>query len=137
MIPQEWRFLIVEDEVDIRQMLEQLVRVSFGCRVTLAADGPAGVEAARRECPELVLLDLNLSTSPDMDGFAVARQIRSALSPRHTLIFAVSNFAWDEQHVRRAVAAGCAACLDKNKLTSDFKRTLSAAVRNAMFEQET
>jgi CheY-like chemotaxis protein len=135
MVPQEWQVLVVEDEVDIRHMLDQLLRVSFGCPVILAADGPSGVEAARQGCPELVLLDLHLASSPHMDGFEVARQIRSSLPPERTLIFAVSNFAWDEQHVRRAVAAGCNGCLDKNRLTTDLKSTLSAAVRNALFER--
>jgi DNA-binding response OmpR family regulator len=66
------RILIVEDEPDIVHALElNLTAEGFG--VTSATSGPAGLEAALREAPDLVLLDVML---PGMNGLDVCRELR-------------------------------------------------------------
>jgi DNA-binding response OmpR family regulator len=67
------RVLIVEDEDRIREVLSAYLRRE-GYLVTLAADGRAGIEAARRERPDLVILDLML---PRLDGWDVCRALRA------------------------------------------------------------
>lgn len=64
--------LVVEDSNTLRALLRAWL-VRHNCRVVEAADGRAAVEVARRERPDLVLMDLHL---PKMDGFAAARRIR-------------------------------------------------------------
>jgi two-component system phosphate regulon response regulator PhoB len=67
------KVLIVEDEPDIRELLEHtLGREGFD--VTSVGDGTTGLAAARRDIPDLVLLDLML---PGMDGLDVCRQLRN------------------------------------------------------------
>ncbi len=68
------RILIVEDEADMAMGLADNLRFE-GYEVTLAANGPQGLEQARTWRPDLVLLDIML---PRMDGFEVCRQIRHA-----------------------------------------------------------
>ena len=71
-IPAMKTILVVDDEpriVDIAR--DYLARAGF--QVTAAADGPAALEAARRDRPDLVVLDLGL---PGMDGLDVARRLR-------------------------------------------------------------
>lgn len=64
--------LIVEDEVDIRELLEYVLeREGFG--VLSAADGQIGLGLARRKGPDLILLDLML---PGLDGLEVCRQLK-------------------------------------------------------------
>ncbi|MEN9937172.1 MAG: hypothetical protein RLZZ387_3751 [Chloroflexota bacterium] len=65
--------LVVEDEASIRTVARAYLEQS-GFRVLLAETGPAGLELARREHPELVVLDLNL---PGMDGMEVAARLRA------------------------------------------------------------
>jgi two-component system, OmpR family, response regulator BaeR len=65
--------LIVEDDAWIADMLANYLR-SRDWRTHICANGPAGVEEARRLNPSVVLLDLNL---PGIDGMEVCRRIRS------------------------------------------------------------
>lgn len=64
--------LIIEDEASIRTVTRAYLEQA-GFRVLLALSGPEGVEMARRERPDLVILDLNL---PGMDGMEVAARLR-------------------------------------------------------------
>jgi two-component system OmpR family response regulator len=64
--------LVVDDEPTVRELLSATLRFA-GFAVTSAATGAAAVDAARREPPDLVLLDVML---PDMDGFTVVRRLR-------------------------------------------------------------
>jgi two-component system alkaline phosphatase synthesis response regulator PhoP len=64
--------LIIEDEASIRTVVRAYLEQA-GFRVLLADNGPAGVDLARREHPDLVILDLNL---PGMDGMEVAARLR-------------------------------------------------------------
>jgi DNA-binding response OmpR family regulator len=65
--------LILEDEPDIREILEYALKRD-GFDVISATDGQAGLAAARRLVPDLILLDLML---PGMDGLEVCRKIRA------------------------------------------------------------
>jgi two-component system phosphate regulon response regulator PhoB len=66
------RILIVEDETDIRTVLE-LALTRAGHEVSQAGDGATALELARTRAPELVLLDLML---PDVSGTEVCRQLK-------------------------------------------------------------
>ena len=62
--------LVVEDEPPIADAVATRLR-SEGFEVTIAADGPAGVELCERLRPDLVVLDLML---PGLDGLDVCRR---------------------------------------------------------------
>ncbi len=64
--------LIVEDEFDIRELLEAYL-TNEGYKVIAAEDGEEALERFHDESPDLVLLDLLL---PGLDGFQVCRAIR-------------------------------------------------------------
>jgi DNA-binding response OmpR family regulator len=66
------RVLIVEDNHDLAFGLRNNLEIE-GYAVEVAPDGPAGLAAARRAHPDLVVLDLML---PGMDGYRVLRQLR-------------------------------------------------------------
>lgn len=70
------KVLVVEDE---RTLLETLAYnlTRQGYEVLTAADGPAALEVARRERPDLIVLDLML---PGIDGFEVCRVLRREMN---------------------------------------------------------
>ncbi|MGI8594467.1 MAG: response regulator transcription factor [Solirubrobacteraceae bacterium] len=66
------RVLVVEDDEDIAQVLQRMLRTE-GYEVRVAGDGEAAVSDARAYVPDLVILDLGL---PKLDGIDVARELR-------------------------------------------------------------
>jgi len=67
------KILIIEDEPDIAHLMETMMREK-GYQTYLAYDGIEGLNAALREQPDLILLDLRL---PEMDGMDVLRDLNS------------------------------------------------------------
>ncbi len=67
------KILIVEDEVDLRQVVEFNLH-SAGHQVLTADSGAEGLRLARQELPDVVLLDIML---PDITGLDVCRQLKS------------------------------------------------------------
>jgi DNA-binding response OmpR family regulator len=64
--------LVVDDEPKIVEICRDYLEAA-GFRVLMANSGPTGLAAARREQPDLLVLDLML---PGMDGLDVCRALR-------------------------------------------------------------
>ena len=65
------RVLVIDDEAPIR-LLCRVNLEAEGMEVLEAADGPSGLDQARRERPDVVLLDVMM---PGLDGWRVAEQL--------------------------------------------------------------
>lgn len=116
--------LVVEDFEDNRFMLRRLLEMS-GYRVVEAVNGEQAVEAAVRERPKLILMDLSL---PKLDGLAATRRIREQDGLSHVPIVAVSAHDTTDFH-EDALAAGCneyvTKPIDFDQLESLLKRLLN------------
>lgn len=64
--------LIIDDNVALAETQAMMLEV-IGHRPTIALTGYAGIEAAKKALPKLILLDLGL---PDIDGHEVCRKLR-------------------------------------------------------------
>jgi len=71
--------------------------------VIVASDGEQGVEAARREQPQIILLDLSL---PVMDGWEAARRLKSTPETSAIPVIALSAHALSGDR-EKALEAGC------------------------------
>jgi CheY-like chemotaxis protein len=100
--------LVVEDDQAIDELVAELLVRELCVAVAIVRDGPAALAAVRANPPDVVLLDLVL---PDVDGFAVLRWLAS--SPCTAAIPVVAFTAAGPETVRRALEAGCAACVAK------------------------
>ncbi len=96
------RILYVEDNEDNVYMLVRRLR-RHGFEVIVAADGAQGIEAARRERPDLVLMDLSL---PVLDGWEATRRLKQAVETRSIPVIALSAHAMAGER-ERALEAGC------------------------------
>ncbi len=83
------RVLVVEDNVDAAETLARLLRL-WGHQVSLVQDGPAAIELARVERPQVVLLDIGL---PGLDGYEVARRLRHELGLHEALVVAMTGYS--------------------------------------------
>ena len=79
---QRLKVLVVEDEATIR-LLCRVNLEAEGMEVVEAADGPAGLDAARAEKPDAVLLDVMM---PGLDGWTVAERLLGDEATRNTPI---------------------------------------------------
>src|SRR5215213_3193141 len=93
--------LIVEDNIDQAETLKMFLSMK-GHQLQVASTGPAAIELARRQRPDVVLLDLGL---PGFDGFEVARRLRQEHGQTMRII-AVSAYATESDR-RESLEAGC------------------------------
>jgi len=114
--------LVAEDSADTRAVLRRVL-ASYGYRVVEAADGGEAVELAMRECPDLVLMDLNM---PVMDGLAATERIRE-LKDRCGDVPIVAVTAFDTYGMREAaLEAGCDAYLLKPLALDELESVVAA-----------
>jgi two-component system, cell cycle response regulator DivK len=100
--------LYVEDNEYNRKIVRQLLaRTSY--RLIEAVDGEAGVEAARRELPDLILMDVQL---PKMSGLDATRLLRADPATGHIPILVITSFALSGDR-ERAAEAGATGYLAK------------------------
>jgi CheY-like chemotaxis protein len=96
------KILLVEDNELNRDMLSRrLVRRGF--EVVVAVDGRQGVDAALRELPDLVLMDMSL---PVLDGWAATRELKANPVTSAIPVLALTAHAMDGARTS-ALEAGC------------------------------
>ena len=94
--------IVVDDCEDIRLVLRVALE-RRGYHVLEAENGRAAVELARRKCPDLILMDLDM---PVLDGFAATRLLRQLDELCHVPVIAISAHPKDPFQAD-AFAAGC------------------------------
>jgi CheY-like chemotaxis protein len=96
------RILIVEDnEMNLDMLSRRLERQ--GHTTLSATDGRTGIDAAEREQPDLILMDLSL---PGMDGWEATRLLKAEEATRHIPVIALTAHAMEGDR-ERALAVGC------------------------------
>jgi PAS domain S-box-containing protein len=95
------RVLVVDDNRDSADSLATLLRL-VGNDVRTAYDGRQALEVAAQYRPEMVLLDIGL---PVMNGYEVARQLRTEPAYGHPVLTALTGYSSEEDR-RRSLAAG-------------------------------
>lgn len=102
--------MVVDDEEDQRVLLQWLLQ-DWGYDVQAAANGSEAIACARRQCPDVVLMDLNM---PVMNGFEATRRLRVLPRMGRAHIIAISGYLHDNPAwCDRAYAAGCDKCFGK------------------------
>ena len=96
------KILLVEDNEMNRDMLSRrLVRKKY--EVLAAVDGKEGVEMARLETPDLILMDMSL---PVMDGWEATRRLKASPETQAIPILALTAHAMSGDR-EKAMEAGC------------------------------
>jgi two-component system, cell cycle response regulator DivK len=96
------KILIVEDNEMNREMLTRRLE-RRGYEVVIAVDGEKGIERARRDRPDLILMDMSL---PVVDGWEATRLMKADAALRHIPVIALTAHAMANDR-EKALDAGC------------------------------
>ena len=102
------KILIIEDNEQNLYLLTYIL-TSHGYEVIQALDGQDGIDKAKIEQPDLILLDIQL---PEMDGYTVARHLRAEPEIRNGPIVAVTSYAMVGDR-DKSIEAGCTGYIEK------------------------
>ena len=102
------KILIIEDNEQNIYLLTFLLE-KHGYQIETACDGRSGIETAMRIKPDLILLDIQL---PVMDGYSVARGLRTFSELAETPIVAVTSYAMAGDR-EKALESGCTGYIEK------------------------
>ena len=119
------KILLVEDQEMNRDMLSRRLK-KRGYDVAIAVDGAEGVEKARAESPDLILMDMSL---PVMDGWEATRILKAEEGTRAIPVVALTAHAMSTDR-DKALEAGCDAYetkpVDLPKLLGTMEKLLGA-----------
>jgi len=122
---QPLRIVVCDDSVDVARTLALLLEME-GHEVRVVHSGLAVLEAAQRQPPDVVLLDLGLASAPD--GVETARRLRRDLGLTDALLVAVTGASGDEDR-RRTREAGFDLHLVKPAEPAELLEALQRAQR--------
>jgi PAS domain S-box-containing protein len=114
--------LYIEDNVANVHLVETILSRTGKVEMVTAMQGQLGLELARTQAPDLILLDLHL---PDMDGEDVARLLLDDATTRDIPIIVLSADAYSSVR-RRLLALGVAAYITKPFNVKDMIETIEA-----------
>jgi CheY-like chemotaxis protein len=90
------RVMIVDDNIDAAQILAAFLE-AVGHQVSVANDSASALGLARREAPQVLVLDIGL---PDMDGHELARRFRLLPQTADAVLIALTGYGQPEDQAR-------------------------------------
>lgn len=121
------KFLVIEDNEMNMELVKFLVE-SSGHECLTAVDGTEGLELAKQNKIDVVLLDIQL---PKMDGFEVIEHLRQLPSKSRVPVIAVSSFAMRVDR-QRALSAGFNGYITKPIKPAEF---MQEVLRTAQIDE--
>ena len=116
------RILIVEDNMDNYELVRFILERA-GYDVFLAVNGRDGVDAARFQKPDLILMDLGL---PEMDGWLAAEKLKADAATKSIPLFALTAHTLPGER-KRAMMAGCDGYVSKPIHVDTFLNMIESA----------
>jgi signal transduction histidine kinase/ActR/RegA family two-component response regulator len=113
------RVLLVDDNADAREMYGMVLEAD-GHEVYEAGDGARALDLFHRARPDVAIVDIGL---PGMDGYELARRIRSEAEGQHVTLIALTGYGFPEDR-ERSRAAGFDRHLVKPAAPEELRREL-------------
>jgi CheY-like chemotaxis protein len=121
------RVLVVDDSNEVRASLCNILQ-EMGHEVRAAADGAEALEIAREWLPTCVLLDIHI---PKLNGYEVARKLRSQFPAARMGLIMMSGASLSEATLRGAKEAGFDHCVDKMQAFEQIEELLATCTPSA------
>lgn len=120
------KILVIEDEPEMRRNIATLLRY-YDYEPVAAANGREGVEAARREKPDLILCDVMM---PELDGYGVLQAMQTEVAlARIPFIFLTAK--GEKNDLRSGMDLGADDYLTKPVANAELVRAIEARLRRA------
>lgn len=116
------RILVIDDESGLRALV--LATLCEECIVEEAADGDAALDAAARQPPDLILLDI---TMPGLSGYEVCARLKAEAATRSVPVIFLSGFSMADDR-RAAYEAGAEDFLAKPFDPAELRDKVKAAL---------
>jgi len=116
------RILVVEDNMDNYQLVRFILERA-GYDVFLAVNGRDGVDAARLQRPDLILMDLGM---PEMDGWIATEKLKSDDATKSIPLYALTAHTLPTER-KRAILAGCDGYVSKPIHMQGFLEVIDSA----------
>ena len=129
--PEATRILIVDDEPAAIELIADMLSAD-GYRIHTAASGPEALGLARREPPNLILLDVKM---PDMDGLEVPAHLQADARTGHVPILFITGLT-DVRDKEKAMAAGADDYVTKPVHRADLLARVRSLLRVSHVSQE-
>ena len=117
------RILIVDDSPSQLMGIRRIVE-SLGHEALTAEDGAAGVEAAKRELPDLILMDVVM---PNLNGFQATRSIARDPATKHIPVILVTTKDQETDKVW-GMRQGARAYITKPFSDTELSQVISSAI---------
>ena len=102
------KILVVDDEPHLAEMMGNRLRANR-YEVATAVTGREGLEKAKEEKPDLILLDILM---PDMDGYQMLQHLKGSPQTRDIPVIILTVKKWNED-TEKAIASGAVDYLTK------------------------
>jgi len=124
-MPMKKHILSIDDEADIRELLQEVLTIK-GYRVSTAAEPEAARKIIREDPPQLIIMDFQIEEG---DGFVLIEDIKR-LAPK-TPVLLLTGAVFDRNVVRDTIEKKVSRYLDKtaslSTIVSEIERLLGDA----------
>jgi two-component system cell cycle response regulator DivK len=117
------RILVVEDNMDNYELVRYVLERA-GYDVFLAVNGRDGIDAARAQKPNMILMDLGL---PEMDGWNAIKSLKADEETKNIPLYALTAHTLPNDR-KRALDAGCDGYVAKPIQMKDFVSVVEEAL---------
>ncbi|MDH5407693.1 MAG: response regulator, partial [Gammaproteobacteria bacterium] len=115
--------LYIEDNLVNMKMMKQMIKQATPHALLTAASGEEGIEIAKQQRPDLILMDIEL---PGIDGYEALELLQANDQTAHIPVIAVSAHAMPE-HVEKGSAANFANYITKPIDINELLRAIKAS----------
>lgn len=119
------RVLVVEDNIDNYELVRVILNHA-GYDAFLAVNGRDGLDAARLQKPDLILLDLGL---PEMNGWLAAERLKSDEATKNIPLYALTAHTLPRDR-NRALEAGCDGYFSKPLHVESFLKAITSLLES-------
>ena len=121
------KILAIDDKMDNLISLSALLKnLMPGCAMILAKSGMEGIEKAKIEQPDLILLDIKM---PDMDGFETCQHLKNDPTTKHIPVIMVTAIKTDPQSRTKGLDIGADAFISKPIEETELISQVKVALR--------